>query len=177
MSEIEINIPAEGTVPIEGEESIQVEANGRIHTITTQAIRKGLALADDTYWWLVTKLTRHFKYTPYMTRGHIQMSLGPATPPRVWEGPLARMQEEGRMICQTTISNFRTKRVYHLPDMPWPPITIARLDQLEKQAWLKGYEAAKAGQEVPKDVLEGIKDKPDELDENGDGPLAPGEDA
>ena len=170
-SGMEINMPtdAEQTVGRIQADSFVVESNGKLVVITTEAVRKGLAQADDTYQWLINKLIRHFKYTPYMTRGHIQMSLGPATPPRVWEGTLKRMMDDNRMVCQTTISNFRTKRVYHTPDMPWPPISLKHLDRLKKEAWMKGYTAGIAGEEIPEEVSTTLNTADViELDANGD---------
>lgn len=122
-------------------DTIELESTfGKRTIITMDALKKGVARAEDTYHWIVGKLMKHFEYTPYMTRGHIQMSLGPSTPPRLWQDPLRRLVAEGHLVVNETINLYRTKRIYHLPTMPWPPLTYAEIETMKETAYSQGFQ-------------------------------------
>jgi hypothetical protein len=64
---------------------------------------------------------------PYMSRGMIQVGLGPACPPRLWGPVLDEMVNNGEVVnhdIQVTSPNGRTmtKDIKHLPQYFYPPI-------------------------------------------------------
>lgn len=63
---------------------------------------------------------------PYISRAMIQVGLGPALPPKLWDPILANLVEQ-KEICFVEINvttpsgRALVKGIYHLPMYPYPP--------------------------------------------------------
>ena len=136
------NLPPEKDEEEDNSDTIEVQVGNKMVRVSANAIKKGLTQADETYAWVVSKLMRHFDQTPYLTRGQIQMALGPAMPPRIWGEPLRRLVIEGKLCMQEVQAAYRIKIVYHKPEYPWPPLSIKDIEDVKAASYTQGREAA-----------------------------------
>lgn len=68
---------------------------------------------------------------PYVSRMMIQVSLGPACPPKLWRPILEELVKDGELLEQqenivTPKGRNLTRVVYHPKTMPYPPIALSQ---------------------------------------------------
>lgn len=69
---------------------------------------------------------------PYVSSMMIQVSLGPACPPKLWRPILEDMVKEAELCLKTESvltakGRALTREIYHKPTMPYPPVTLRQL--------------------------------------------------
>lgn len=79
-----------------------------------------------------SKILHILEVTPYLTRAQIQVSLGPALPPKIWDPVLQELVKEDKIYSverstQTPSGRNLVKTIYHLPTFPYPPVAVAQL--------------------------------------------------
>jgi hypothetical protein len=75
---------------------------------------------------------------PYISRPMVQVGLGPATPPKLWDPVLSYMLTHGEVMERSmeiagVDGRQMTKQIFHLPKFPFPPQTIEDANSIYRE--------------------------------------------
>lgn len=92
-------------------------------------------LLEDIMKDTKAKILYVLKIYPYISRPMLQYGLSPSLPPKLWAPCLGELMMEGKVLLKRINTTnpkgtSQTKDVYHLPEYPYPPITIQQARDL-----------------------------------------------